>query len=75
MIDLHPIACVCVNLLFKYRKNFLFIFLFQNIVYLCSNKKRISKKNQKMNTMFLHILLCGLINLLESPVGSESRAY
>lgn len=28
-----------------------------------------------MNNWFLHILLCGLINLLETPVGSESCAY
>jgi len=27
-----------------------------------------------MNNWFLHILLCGLINLLGTPVGSESRA-
>jgi len=40
-----------------------------------ATKKETSKKILKMNTMFLHILLCGLINLLESPVGSESRAY
>ena len=26
-----------------------------------------------MNTMFLHILLCGIIILLGTPVGSESR--
>ncbi len=28
-----------------------------------------------MNTMFLHILLCGIIILLGTLVGSESRAY
>lgn len=28
-----------------------------------------------MNSLFLHILLCGLINLLDNPVGSESCAY
>ncbi len=46
MIDLYSVACVCVKLLFNVGKNFLFIFLFQNIVYLCSNKKEKDKENQ-----------------------------
>ena len=47
-------------------KSFIFIWMFGNNTYLCNVLK---KKVTFMNATFLHILLCGLINLLEKPVG------
>ena len=47
-------------------KSFIFILMFENNTYLCNVLK---EKVIFMNATFLHILLCGLINLLEKPVG------
>ena len=47
-------------------KSFIFILMFGNNTYLCNVLK---KKVTFMNATFLHILLCGPINLLEKPVG------
>ena len=52
-----------------------FIFSYFKILYTFAASKTKRIKRTIMNNLFLHILLCGLINLLESPVGSESCAY
>lgn len=56
-------------------KKTFFLFSYFKILYTFAASKTKRIKRTIMNNLFLHILLCGLINLLENPVGSESCAY
>ncbi len=58
------------NHYFYKRKNNGFVLSFQKKLYLCIR----NIKNRDMNTLFIHILLNGLIILLEKPMGSGSCA-
>ena len=52
-------------MLLNTEKNFHFISLLKKYIYLCTEQKN----KDYMNTMFLHILLCGIIILLGTLVG------